>query len=314
MTSPSTLVRSLLFGLVTLALPCVTHAADPTPEEIAKEIATQRLKEGVDIANDGDCATAIAKFQESDATYRSDGRGALFNIALCERQLGRTGASYLHFLEFRHGLKREDSTAIANDEIAANAIAAMMKVGPWIRFLNLDKLPANATTLLDGLSLSPSEPTTDIPVKVGDHIVVIKVPGHPERRLPVYVHAGERHEVDVRPPDRPLRRVGFIIGGVGLGSLIAGTVTGILAKYENTKLVEDCGDPKSCRLPTEQLEPRKVYGKNVTIASDATFIVGSALTAIGATLIFLPPSKSKEVALSPLVLPGGGGLSATARF
>jgi len=62
------------------------------------------------------------------------------------------------------------------------------------------------------------------------------------------------------------------------------------------------------------LNDHVVEGKAFGTASTATFIIGGALTALGATLILLPPTKSKEIALSPLLLPGGGGLSFSTRL
>ncbi len=315
MTSLSARVCSLLFVLATLTCPRLTHAADPASIDEKKDKAKNLFDAGLRAAESGDCTTAIPLFQESLATYRFETLGALFNLAQCESDLGQTGAAYLHFREFLRDVKGPSDRI----PLATDAIAAMTKAGPWIQVLNLDKLPADATTLLDGVSLGPVRTTTDVPVKMGDHVIVVRVPGQPERRLSAYVHEGERREVDVGPkeprPDRPLRPVGFVVGGVGLGSLIAGITTGSLAIRENDNLIKACGpkiDP--CSPDVTDLEDRKQYGKNLTMAANVTFIVGGALTALGATFVFLPPSKSRELAFAPLVLPGGGGLSVGARF
>lgn len=319
MAFPPAPLRSLPFVLAILACPHVTYASCDAASE-AK--ATNLFEAGLRAAEAGNCSTALPLFQESLATCRFETLGALFNIAQCESDLGQTGASYLHFREFLREVKGQSSQIAP----ATDAIAAMTKAGPWLKMMNLDKLPTDATVLLDGVSLGPLQTTTEVPVKMGDHEVVIRIRGKSDRSLSAYVHDREHREVDVSiggdppPPPRPLRTVGFIVGGVGLGSLIAGITTGGLAISKNKELYDDyCHkDPGHCYQyhPGEEaaIQQRIEEGKNLTTAANVTFLIGGLLTAVGTTFVFLPPSKSKEVAFSPLVLPGGGGLSVEARF
>ncbi len=277
------------------------------------------FRDGLKKREAGDYLGALPILKQSLALCRSPGLGALYNIAIAEDKLGRTAASYLHYAEF---LSDERITDDRRDD-AKKLITRMRAEGTPLRFLNLDKLPPNASVTVDDALLGNSTAGYEVPAEPGDHLIVIREPGQSERRLSVTVVRGEPRDVDVLPPPPPptpskftARNVGFVAGGVGVASLLTGAMTGAVALSMRRELTESClaDVPVSPCLNSTTIRTHIETGKTLGDASTATFIIGGALTALGATLILLPPTKTKEIALAPLVLPGGGGLSFSTRF
>ncbi len=311
MTSLARLSRALPIILATLVASSASYAQDDTAK---LEQAKPSFTAGREAREAGRYLEALRLFQESDAIYRSETLGALYNIALCEENLKRTAAAYLHYREFLRNVK---TTSEQDDRLAPAqaAIRAMEASASGIRFVGLLELPPRTTTLLDDVPLGPLTSQTDYPAEPGKHIVVVRESERPAQRFTVMVALDKRAQVDVRPvpgePGRPLRTVGFVLGGVGLGSMLAGAITGSLALAKYNDLSKQCGGDK-CTIAVDQNEVDR--GQRLTHASTATFVIGGALVAAGVTMILLTPSKSKEVALAPLVLPAGGGFAIGGRF
>jgi hypothetical protein len=107
---------------------------------------------------------------------------------------------------------------------------------------------------------------------------------------------------------RPLRTVGWVLGGLGAAGLVVGTAFGVVA----------ISDKSSAGCVDNLCNPGTTSGiKNAALVSDVGWIGGGLLLAGGAALVLLSPSaQSPTTALrvSPFVGPAGGGASLGGSF
>lgn len=111
-----------------------------------------------------------------------------------------------------------------------------------------------------------------------------------------------------------LRTIGYASAGLGLLALGGGTVTGIVAKSNESKAKEDCNG-KIC--PSSGASKRD-SAENLAKTANVLFIAGGVLAATGVTLVIVgAPGPSKDAArleLTPGIGLGGGALFARGSF
>jgi len=195
------------------------------------------------------------------------------------------------------------------------------------------------TVTMDGAPLAPRLDGTALAVDPGEHVFSFATPGLPavERRLVVYEAQKERREsivfaAVVAPAGSPstAERSGFfttrrILGvgaaGVGVVSVAAGAVLGVLASSAWSRVKNDCGPggPGSCSAT----DPASVTSSRSTAITDGTastalFITGGVLAAAGAVLLLTGGSHEKApptaVGLTPTMGPGQLGLVLSGRY
>jgi hypothetical protein len=314
MTSVTRLFRVFPFVLTICAFSGSLYA-----NELVKAGDPRALFEaGVRARDAGDYDVALRLFRQSNDMYRTESRGALYNMAFCEERLGHTAASYLHYAEFLRDVKDYDSRI----RDAKQSMDAMKNAGPWLMFRNIDKLAANSQISVDGVSVGPLATLGKIPAEPGTHAVVVQSPNQADRSLSMNVVQGKTAELDVGPapppppPPPPMPKVrvaGLAIGGLGATSVIAGAITGGLA-WQHRQTLDDCREPSIPLCKGSEITDYFNEGKRVSNASTATLIIGGALLATGATMFFWPNAKNKDAAVIPLVAPGSGGFLVQTRF
>jgi hypothetical protein len=102
-----------------------------------------------------------------------------------------------------------------------------------------------------------------------------------------------------------LKTVGWVLGGVGVAGLAAGTVFGIVAM--SSKSGAHCDANNVC-------DPGTTSGiKTTALLSDIGWVAGGVLTAGGLALVLLAPSPHHEgaatVRIAPVVAAQGGGVT-----
>lgn len=311
MKSTSLPLHAALFVLATLTSTRIVQA--DTPATCAEAESIFKVARAKVEAKDYD--EAIPLLKQSLALCRSPKLGALYNLALAEQALGKTAAAYLHYAEFTRDVQVQDERY----DQSKHAMGTMYAENAHLRFVNLEHLLAGSTVLLDDAAVGKFTTGYEIPAESGRHSIVIREPGQSERRLSVDMRLGQAQDVDVKPPKPSWftrKNVGFVVGGVGVANLVAGVITGSLAWQKRTELTTGCAKPEAFCTTADGINNHIETGKTLGDASTATFIIGGALTAVGATLVLLPSkgTPSKEVAVVPIVLPNGGGLSFAASF
>jgi hypothetical protein len=112
----------------------------------------------------------------------------------------------------------------------------------------------------------------------------------------------------------PRRTAGFVVGGVGVVSLVVGATTGLLAFSKKSEVDSLC--PRSDVCSAEGIAAEST-GKSLATASTITVVVGLVAASAGAALVLTSGGGSEprpSAAIAPLVLPGGAGLGAFGRF
>lgn len=107
---------------------------------------------------------------------------------------------------------------------------------------------------------------------------------------------------------RPLRTVGWVLGGLGVAGLAVGTAFGVVA----------ISDKSSAGCVDDLCNPGTTSGiKSAALVSDVGWIAGGLLFAGGAALVLLSPPAHEAAAglrLAPVVGPAGGGASLEGSF
>jgi hypothetical protein len=281
----------------------------------------------------GDWAGALGSFEEVAKVKMTP--QVRFHIARCKEKLGRWN-------EALGGYRLAEYEAEGSEEISAEIAKARTELEAKIPKLVIER-GRGADTIkveLDNVVLGDTQIGAEIAVDPGKHVVVGIVAGGRKFRRQVSVEAGKTERVVLNVPDElaneepaaepsvtpgesPERdakkkkggsdAAPFILGGVGLASLIG---AGIFYKLRNDAEQElDSGCiGKTC---PDTLEDTQSRGQ--TYAALSGVMLGIGIVGIGAgTLLFVSRSDSSETATRyrPAVGlgPRGGGVSFAGSF
>ncbi len=108
------------------------------------------------------------------------------------------------------------------------------------------------------------------------------------------------------------RKIGFALGGAGLGGLAVGTIFSILSKttYDHALQSECGGDPKRCTA--DGIADGRTAHNEAAVAT-LGFAAAGVLLAAGAALYFTSPEHG-SVAVAPAADSRGGGLTMVGRW
>lgn len=303
------------------------------PAALAASKADQLFQEGRSLINSGDYVGACKKFEESKAL--DPAASTVLNLGLCNEKQGKYIAAVEHFknaaLAFGKGAGR--------NEAEKRAAEAQKMIGK----LTVTKdaaLPAGARIVLNGNQLTDESMSEAIPVDPGVLELAVEAEGHQRNVTSVKVEPGQQVEVkavagsEIRvgepstgqkdKPNKPspLRTAGFIVGGVGVASLIVGGVTGALA-LSNAGIYRDRCQPNPDPSKSNDVCTQSgldAGGRIDLLAplSTITFIAGGVLVAGGVTMILIAPkvggSKVGQVQVTPTVGPQVAGASLSFAF
>jgi hypothetical protein len=190
--------------------------------------------------------------------------------------------------------------------------------------------PPGTRVIQDSVELSAISLGLGLPIDPGEHVVTMQVPGWPAQEHRFTIQKGEKKRLelrmtDKRPPgeasgvgaaprpgprseeDRPSGpgggaamsgyRIGaFVLGGIGVASLVGGIVAGAIVLDKNATIDEHCIGTK-CSTP-EGFEAARAAAESAKLPgaiSTVEFAIGAAGLA-GATVLFLlePDEKPPE--------------------
>jgi hypothetical protein len=221
------------------------------------------FREGRKALESGDYATACSKFAESQRLEPAP--GTLLNLAGCEERAGKLMASAEHYRLAAAGFPQKDSRRGVAIEKAA---ALDKRFGRLV--LHRKGLPEGARVRDGDAVVSTFE--TPIVVDPGTHSLVVEVEGRLPKTFDTAVGEGATVEIDLSPgapkgearepgpgpvaplgptpkpkgAGSPLRTVGFITGGVGAASLVAGSVIGVVALGRSATYRSHCDAQNLC--------------------------------------------------------------------
>ncbi|MCK6532420.1 MAG: PEGA domain-containing protein [Polyangiaceae bacterium] len=300
----------------------VSAAAAPTPEDSA--LATELFNQGRELMAAGKAHEACPKLAES---HRLDpGGGTVLNLGLCYEAIGKLASAYSAFndaLAMARRDDRDDRITIATEHLAS--------VEPRLSRLIIEVPPglalAGMSVTRDGSEVARAAWGSAMPVDGGPHEVVVAAPGYrtwratvevkPESdkqtlvvpRLEAEPRAEPPRSVIVAPvvapvPDRPPRNRphsdaqrtwGFIVGGVGVIGVGAGTYLGVRALSKKDESEALC--KHGCTVRGSELS------REATTFADwstASFGFGIATLGLGTYLVLSAPERpSVGLSLGP---------------
>lgn len=314
-----------------LIIAALTGVAVAQPSE-AEQRADALFREGRRLLEAGAVGAACPKFEESQRL--DPGLGTLLNLANCYERTERLASALTAFRSAEEGARaagdrtREREAADRARALESRVSRVTIKLAPGER-------PAGFEVRRSGAVVAPLDFGRAIAVDPGAIAIEASAPGHTPFRRAIEIGAGrtvEQVEIPMlapvgAPTERPRptgdpvvtaparpptidrgagrRRLGLIIGGVGVAALGAGVGLGLKA---NADYPHGCTD-----------EPGGCTAAQIDAANDARDLgnlgtvvgaVGVAAVAAGAVLYLTAP-RARAVEVAPAV--GGGGASVVIR-
>jgi hypothetical protein len=322
----------LTVALLSASAPAVALAqrAPSADQQRARFAAAQRLHDD-------------RRYEEALAAFRAlaeetGSPNAHLYVARSLRELGRLteahDAMQIALREATNRASAETKYAASRDAAASELAVLALKVAHVV--VAIADAPEGSKVALDGTTLAPERVGSPITVDPGDHTVELTPPGAPSVRRTVNVAPGETKTIALSaaadappvappppapPPSPPpvsesssgggVRIAGLVIGGLGVASLGAGVVTGLLSNAELSSLEEDCGPQQRCTDPSaaDTIDS----GKTLETVANITLIGGAVLVAAAIPMvIFGGPSEATSTAI--VMSPDGGRLRFSGNF
>ena len=199
---------------------------------------------------------------------------------------------------------------------------------------------------LDGAPFASALDGRALPIDPGSHVLRLETVGKPPVEKTILIAEGEKARrvvvviadapgtaatparaavvgspatPSIMPSPQPepqgaggTRTVGFVVGGVGVASLVAGGIFGGLALSTSSTAKGECNGPGgSCTGNTSAAATNDSHTAGTYASvSTGTFLAGGALVAAGVVLVLVGAPKKAQTAVqwSPAVLAHGGGL------
>jgi hypothetical protein len=329
-------VRAWL-GTLTLAA-CALAA----PGALAQQKpADQLFQEGVHLFERGEVKTACEKFAQS---YQLDAApGTLYNLASCHEKEGKLGQARREFLELADraaNVGKQDKARAAQDRAkaiearlprlvlqlpAANDVAAITVDGTpvpkeaWAAPIPVD----DGTHALQFSASGKVAQTARIEAHGAGQQVLVPVPvladeagaasaaaASPEAAAQT---AGQGQPAPSAPESAAAqpsgggsgRTIGFVVGGVGIAALAAGTFFGIRALSQKSDADTACAGQNSVcpdSAHTQAAQSDLNNARTSGLVSTVAIGVGVAAVAVGAYLVFFTGGHSTESAHAALAV------------
>jgi hypothetical protein len=329
--------------LATLTLVACALAA---PQALAQQkSADQLFQEGVHLFARGEVKTACEKFSQS---YQLDAApGTLYNLASCHEKEGKLGQARQEFLELAEraaNAGKQDKVRVAQDRVkaiearlprlvlqlpAANDVAAITVDGTtvakeaWGAPIPVDE----GTHALQFSAPGKVSQTARIDARGAGQQVLVPVPVlADEAGAAPAATASPAAAAQTGGPGQPApstpdvataqpsgggsgRTIGFVVGGVGIAALAAGTFFGVRALSQKSDADTACAgqnyvcpDPAHTQAAQSDLNDARTSGLVSTVAIG----VGVAAVAVGAYLVFFTGRSGTESAHAAVAVTPSG--------
>ncbi len=261
-----------------------------------------------DLAN-GNVREACRKFEESQRL--DPAVGTVINLAACLEKLGRLASAWEKWQQARRLLNPADER---NAVVIKRAKAIDQRVPRLTLRLTTDH-PLSTTVLRDGVQLGPAALSVPLPVDPGLHVLVVRTPGHEDRRYEIDMREGQKRELvlevgaekksapretpgveEAAPSEPPPSKepvsddlyrppvLGYVLLGAGAAAAVVGTVAGIGALNKKSEMDDDCSTQGGQRVCGPAGLDAADSGKTFATVSNIAFVV--AAVGLGAGTYF----------------------------
>lgn len=328
------------FGPPLALLLAVAVAAAPSPAFAQDSAAAEVLfLEAKELIGQKKFAEACPKLEASLKLDRTV--GTLMNLADCHESLGKIATAWGEWGSAFEWLKRD------GDNRAAYAEERRRALTPRLPNLRIDvKSEAPSLDVYRGsLKIDPAAYNTALPVDPGPHVIQVRRGDLvlKEERVEAVEGATANTVIDLAaieksvppppppkpgstpplPPSTSQRTAGFVVGGIGAGTLIVGGVLGIVA----IRTMERAREPDACIELFCSPDGIKAVERARTFAEAGQWVGlgGLVMLGVGATLILTAPGATTtigsaapsgvaSVRAAPWIGPTGGGVSLEGRL
>jgi hypothetical protein len=295
--NPRHFISSLALGAALFGSQAPAMAQDAT--ELKK--ARAQFQQATELEQAKNWTAALQAFREVGQVRMTP--QVRFHIAVCEENLGRLVAA-LGGYELALG----DADKV-NPDFKGEVEDNVTKLRARIPKLVIERgAGANAAAIeLDGVAVGDSSVGVEVPLDPGPHAVTAKAPNHKSFEANVTLTEKETTRLEVKleelppelfpsggaaAPDKPPSKVvPFVIGGVGIASLIGSGIFFGLRQSTLSELKDACGaDGKHCPTSKQsRYDDLKFYhyGAQVTLG------VGIAAVGTAGALLFLQKKKKE---------------------
>lgn len=321
-------LRGSLFALPALSVVlCTRPAFAQDKKELSK--ARAQFQRAIELEQAGNYSTALEQFRDVGQVRMTP--QVRFHIATCEEKLGRLvtalGGYQLAFADadgVGEDFKAEVETAVTRLEASIPKLVIQRGSG------------AEAAEIqLDGVALGASSVGVPVPLDPGPHSVSAKAPGALPFSQTVTISEHEQKSVDVvltLEPQEPRAAAGvaapvaadksnprlipYVIGGVGIASLIGAGVLFSMRQSTLHDLEDQCG-------PNHDACPSSAAGdysnlKLYNVTSQVALGVGVACVGTAVTMLVLQrkhaPASTAAMTLLPSAPNSLAGVSWAGRF
>jgi hypothetical protein len=286
----------------------------------ASDLATARklFEEGIKLEEAGNWSGALAKFRDV-AKVRTN-HIVRFHIALCLEKTGKLVDALSEFSFAKVLAEKEGGTDA--DLTIANATKHIDALRARVPSVQVKKPREGAVLRIDGASALFD---ATLPLDPGEHAIEVRVESYKPFMKTVTLIEGVRDPVIVEatlepmpvvvappPPPKPVlvdtppdRTVAYVVGGLGVASLIGAGVFYGLRASTLSDLDATCKNRADCDPDKRALDDR---GRSYTLAGNVLLGVGVAAVATSVVLVLVQPSRKTSVAV------GAGSISLTAAF
>jgi hypothetical protein len=311
-----------------LIMACVlgagTYAPVANAAEDAKELSRARAKfqRATELEQAGNWAGALQLFREVGQVKMT--AQVRYHIALCEMNLGKLVAA---LGGYELALAEADEVGPAFKKEVSDSIEDLKARIPKLVIMRGEGAQA-ASIELDGVALGSNYIGVEFPVDPGPHTVEAKAPGHKPFYTTVSIEEKGRETVEVllervrvdsdasgggresmnagagdvardRPPSR---LVPYVIGGVGVASLLASGTFFLLRQGAFVEVEDLCGTPdqlSSCPAENKQ-KAEEHFNRGVTYNTLSMATLGVGVVAVGvAVTLYVTQSNSSSARLAP---------------
>jgi hypothetical protein len=340
MSIPTRVSRLLVLGSI---LVCGAHAGVAFAAERAN--AEELFQLGKGAMARGEVSKACGYFQASlDADFAL---GTLLNLAICHETAGKIASAWAEYRTLEDKARRATPPQADRAQFAREHAEALR---PRLSRLRVVLAPEAARTKglvvkIDGVVAAPELYDAGVPVDTGKRSITASAPERAEwsqtiavddERLTLAVNIPalavqqtrgqaevDSNEVERLSAERSRRTVGFVVGGIGVASLVTGGVFGLLAASaaDDAKCAAPCF---TTRAPEEGggenpafVDARDAYQRadtfgwvsNVTLAAGVIGIGVGTWLVISAGSTPAKPAAQRGLRLLPTPTVGGGALT-----
>jgi hypothetical protein len=183
-------------GLSAAAVLFAALAATPVARAASAEdraAARTHLTQAQDLKKQGQLAEALVHFLEVE---RLDPKlPTLIELAECEEQLGKLVEAQAHWAAARDRAAHDEKPQ--SKAKAEQRLAAVEKRVAHLTLQLAADTPAGAQVFRDDALLEPASLGTAVPANPGDHVVLVKVPGHDDASYSVKLVDGDNQTLPI---------------------------------------------------------------------------------------------------------------------